>query len=271
MTALLLKLVLTPLLIGGATLVARRWGPLVGGWVIALPLTSGPVLFFLAVDHGASFASAASVGSLAGLAAIAAFCVGYAFAVGRLGRSARDARGWSRPALSVAVASLSFAAAAVVLQPVVAVSIWPVLLVTIGAVTVAARLVPRSGRPHAPIAHPAWDLPVRMVVATALVVVLTAVAPVLGPGWSGLVATFPVYLAVMAAFAHRHAGALAANDVLRGILAGLYGTAAFYVVLHAGLAALGLAAAFAAAVATALVIEAVTLRSVRPGEEIEGA
>jgi hypothetical protein len=268
--ALLLKLALTPILIGGATLVARRWGPLVGGWIIALPLTSGPVLLFLAVDHGAAFAAAAAVGSLAGLAAIAAFCLCYAFAAARLGRSAPDARGWSRPALSVAAASLSFAAAAVVLQQLVAISIWPVLLVTLGAVTVAARLIPRSGRAHAPIAHPAWDLPARMAVATTLVVGLTAVAPVLGPGWSGLVATFPVYLAVMAAFAHRHAGARAANDVLRGMLAGLYGTSAFYVVLHVALVPYGVPVAFGAAIATALAIDAATLRSVRPGEDVEG-
>jgi hypothetical protein len=269
-TALLLKLVLTPVLIGGATLVARRWGPLVGGWIIALPLTSGPVLLFLAVDHGTEFAAAASVGSLAGLAAICAFCLGYTFAATRLGRGDPTHRGGSGPVASVAVSSLAFAVAAVLLQPVVAVSIWPVLLTTLGAVTIAARIIPRSAVAHAPIEHPRWDLPARMLVATTLVVGLTAFAPVLGPGWSGLVATFPVYLAVMSAFTHRHTGALAANDVLRGILAGLYGTAAFYVVLHLALVPWGVAPAFAGAIAIALVIEAATLRSVRPGEDIEG-
>jgi hypothetical protein len=268
--ALALKLLLTPLLIGGATLVARRWGPLVGGWIIALPLTSGPVLFFLALDHGAGFASAAAVGSLAGLAAIAAFCVGYAAVAGRLGRSSRVPSGWREPGVGLAGASLAFAVAAVLLQPVVATSIWLVLLAVLAAVTIAARLIPRSGEPHAPIEHPWWDLPARMVVATTLVVTLTAVAPLLGPGWSGLVATFPVYLSVMAAFAHRHVGPAAANDVLRGMLAGLYGTAAFYVVLNLALLPLGIPVAFAAAIATALVIDAATLRAVRPLENVEG-
>ncbi|MFI5262847.1 MAG: hypothetical protein ACHQZR_09870, partial [Candidatus Limnocylindrales bacterium] len=62
MTILVLKLGLTPILIAGASLAARRWGPSMGGWIVALPLTSGPVLVFLAVDHGLPFAASASVG-----------------------------------------------------------------------------------------------------------------------------------------------------------------------------------------------------------------
>jgi hypothetical protein len=34
---LALKLVLTPVLIGGASLAARRWGPAIGGLIVALP------------------------------------------------------------------------------------------------------------------------------------------------------------------------------------------------------------------------------------------
>ena len=38
MPSLVLKLVLTPLLVGGASIAARRWGPSIGGWIVALPL-----------------------------------------------------------------------------------------------------------------------------------------------------------------------------------------------------------------------------------------
>jgi hypothetical protein len=31
------KLVVTPLLIGGASLAGRRWGDQLGGWLVALP------------------------------------------------------------------------------------------------------------------------------------------------------------------------------------------------------------------------------------------
>src|SRR5918992_1631966 len=63
---LVLKLVLTPLLIAAASLAGRRWGPAVSGWFVGLPLTSGPIAFFLALEHGVAFAAAAAVGALAG-------------------------------------------------------------------------------------------------------------------------------------------------------------------------------------------------------------
>ncbi len=49
MNLLLLKLVLSPLLLLMATLAVRRWGAAVGGLLVGLPLTSGPVSIFLAL------------------------------------------------------------------------------------------------------------------------------------------------------------------------------------------------------------------------------
>ncbi len=260
MPLLVLKLVLTPLLIGGATLAARRWGPAIGGLLIALPLTSGPILFFMALDQGPAFAQLAAAGTTIGLAAIAGYCVAYARVDRRLG-----------PWGSLAIASVAFAVVGAVLHAVIGAPLWVVVAITVASIALATRAIPFSGVSHGPIPHPAWDLPARMVVATALVVSITAIAPLLGPGWSGIVATFPVYLSVMAAFTHRHAGPEAADDVLRGILAGLYGTVAFYVVVAVGLGIAGVAVTFAGAVAIALGFEAIALRVLRPGVEPEPA
>ncbi len=260
MPILLLKVVLTPLLIGGATLAARRWGPTVGGLFIALPLTSGPILFFMSLDQGPAFAATAAVGSMIGLAAIAAYCVAYAALDHRRG-----------PAASFVTASVAFGVAGAALHTVIGAPLWLVVGVVVAAITLATWLIPRSRTAHPPIPHPAWDLPARMVVATVLVVGITAVAPVLGPGWSGIVATFPVYLSVMAAFTHRHAGPAAADDVLRGILAGLYGTVAFYVVVTLGLGVAGVLVTFVGGILAALAFDAVALRIVRPGVEPEPA
>ena len=60
------KLVLTPALIAAASLAGRRWGHAVSGWLVGLPLTSGPVALFLALERGTTFAADASLGSLAG-------------------------------------------------------------------------------------------------------------------------------------------------------------------------------------------------------------
>jgi hypothetical protein len=96
-----------------------------------------------------------------------------------------------------------------------------------------------------------------------IVVGLTAIAPALGPHASGLAATFPVYVTVIAAFTHVHQGPAAAIDVLRGLLAGLFGTAAFFVVINLGIVRLGIGPAFALAIATTLALQAVALRWVR--------
>jgi len=103
---LLLKLTLTPLLVGGATLAARRWGSAIGGWIVSLPLTSGPILFFLALDHGPAFAAEATTGTLLGLGAICGYCVGYLIA-SRHG-----------PVQALAAASAAFVLVAVAVQPI---------------------------------------------------------------------------------------------------------------------------------------------------------
>ena len=76
---LLLKLVLVPGLIALVTVAGRRFGPRIGGWLNALPLVAGPVLFFLALEQGDAFVARAAEATLAGLAAVAAFSVIYAW------------------------------------------------------------------------------------------------------------------------------------------------------------------------------------------------
>lgn len=66
MRILLLKLTITPSLIYLASLASKRWGHAVGGWIVALPLTAGPVVFFLALENGHAFAASAAVGCLGG-------------------------------------------------------------------------------------------------------------------------------------------------------------------------------------------------------------
>jgi hypothetical protein len=90
---LVLKLVITPLLIAAATLVARRWGPGVGGWLAGFPLTSAPVSVFLALEQGRDFAAEAAVGTLLGLTALAVFCLAYGRAARRVGWAGSAAAG----------------------------------------------------------------------------------------------------------------------------------------------------------------------------------
>jgi len=242
-----LKLVVTPALIAAASFAGRRWGQAVSGWFVGLPLTSGPIAFFLAVDQGASFAAAAASGSLAGAAAETAFCVAYARAAAR----------WRWP-LALAAACLAFGAVAALIQrldlPLIALA--PAALAVLG---IALGLMPEGSELRTPIPPPRWDIPARMVIATALVFAITGAAPTLGPRVSGVLASFPVYAAILTVFAHR-SGADPALRVLKGLLLGLFAFAGFFVVLGASLERLGVAAAFGAAIFAALSIQAASYR-----------
>src|SRR5665213_2235361 len=115
MNTLALKLTVTPVLILAASLASRRWGEAVGGWFIGLPLTSGPVCFFLALDQGVGFAAAAGVGCLAGAAAEAGFCIAFARIAPR--------HGWP-PAM--AAGSVAFFAGVAALDR-AALPLWPLV------------------------------------------------------------------------------------------------------------------------------------------------
>jgi hypothetical protein len=81
--SLILKLAVTPALIGGASLAGRRWGAAVGGWLVGIPFTSAPIALFLALDHEVSFAASASVGMLLGTISQAIFCLAYSWSASR--------------------------------------------------------------------------------------------------------------------------------------------------------------------------------------------
>jgi hypothetical protein len=251
MSTLALKIILTPALILAASVAGRRWGEAVGGWLVGLPLTSGPVAFFLALDYGPAFAEQAAVGSVAGVIAQAAFCLAYGWAAMQLA--------WP---LAFAVGTIAFALAAILVQWVAP---TPLLLfgLAILVLLLALFLIPRAP-PAAPIAaRPRWDLPARMAVATALVLALTTAAPALGPRLSGLLATFPVFAAVLAVFAHRMQDAAAARQVLWGLMLGLFAFAGFFAVIHLTIVPAGVAAAFAAAILCAAAVQGATLWTMR--------
>jgi hypothetical protein len=239
-SVLVLKIALTPLFIAGASLEQRRWGSAVAGLLAGLPLTSGPVSVFLALEQGRAFAAQSARGTVLGTVAMSAFCVAYA----------RGARRLSWPlALALAVAVCVLTAAAVSQVPA---NFLLSLLVALGCLAV---LVVLMGRPHkesstSPVSW--WDLPARMLVATLLVVLITTEARHLGPKWSGMISSVPLYAAVLGVFSHGRAGANAAHSLLRGMSVSAFSVISFFVVVGLLLEPWGLPATYALAVCAAL-------------------
>ena len=243
-----LKLVLTPLLVAAASLAGRRWGSAIGGWLVGIPFTSGPIAFFLALDHGPRFAATAAEGIMAGTASQAAFCLAYAWTALRTGWGA-----------SLVAATLAFAAATVLLDA-ITLPVIPTFALMAAVLVIALAFMPRGARgPIERIDFPRWDLPARMVVATTFVIVLTGVAPFLGARLAGLLSPFPLYATVLAVFAQRVEGSAPAIGVLRGLLLGLFAFAAFFCSLALLLAGQGIGLAFAAAAAVALAVQGASL------------
>lgn len=246
-----LKLLITPLLILAASLAGRRWGNAIGGWIVGLPLSSGPVSFFLALDHGPAFAQQAAAGTLVGTAAQACFSIAYFWAAG--------SASWP---LAFAAGACGFFACASALQ-VLALPHLMLFVIALAALTIGLYLTPRREAVGVSARSPRWDIPLRMIVATTLVLSVTAAANVLGPRVSGVIAAFPIFASVLTVFSHRNQGPEAARLVVRGLLMGLYGFAFFFLTLSLLLTRTSVTLAFATACVAGVVIQGSSLMVMR--------
>jgi hypothetical protein len=253
MALVVLKVLLAPLLVALATLVARRYGPALGGWFSALPVIAGPVLLVFVVEHGADFAQRAARGTLMGLVALSAFIVAYAHV----------ARHRSVP-WSLAAGWLAFVAATLPIAgwdpPAASTS------ACVGAALGLAWLLTRRDAPAgSPTATVDASILVRVVLTAALVLALSASGASLGPRLGGILAAFPVLASLLAAFTHTCHGGAAAGDLLHGMVAGLMGFASFCLVIAVALEPLGTVEAFGLGVLATLAVHAITLPFVTRG------
>jgi hypothetical protein len=225
---LLLKLSLAPLIVAAATLVARRWGENIGGLLIGLPLTSAPVSIFFALEQGNRYAAGAAQGAMLGLIPVVVFCTGYAFTA-RPARSSLPGKPlpWQVPALAGIGLYLGAVWGMSLIAPPLG---WTVLMVAAFLLT-GQMLLGKPGKGARTLSTPGWDLPLRVIFATLLLLGITGAAGVLGPKWGGLLSPFPIFTFVMAVFSHRQGGPGAAVRLMRGVLSGLFAYLAFFLVV----------------------------------------
>jgi len=91
-----------------------------------------------------------------------------------------------------------------------------------------------------------------MATATAMVLLITGAASVMGPKWSGLLSPFPVFACVMAIFSQKSGGSGAAHRLLRGVILGSFAFASFFIVV--GLLVQRVSLVFAYALATGVAL-----------------
>jgi hypothetical protein len=244
----LLKLLLTPLLIGLISLAGRRWGNRVSGWLVGLPLTSAPITLFLAYEQGTTFAFSVAQGILLGLISQAVFCVCYACLSFRFHWSVCWVVSWG----VFFLATLAFTGISgpfpLVFLIIVAL-LWLILLGWPGAADQAVELK-----------GPAWEIPGRMLLATTFVLGLTALAPLFGPHLSGLLSPLPIFATTFAVFTQRFQGSPAARQILHGVVVSSFACAVFFLCIAGLIEQFGIGAAFSAAALAALLTQGTMLQ-----------
>ena len=252
MSTFVLKLILAPIIIGGASLAGRRWGPAVSGWLVGLPLTSGPVIFFLALSSGTVFAASAIAGTISGGFSLAAFCLAYAWLAIRFD--------W-RVAMTGSL--LAYFGIVLLMQNII-IPFVPLISAVTLTIVISLLLMPKNDATQLNDVQPGrWDILSRILIGTSFIIVLTEMAPLLGSRLTGLLATIPLYTAILTVFAHRLNGSAGAASVLRGLLFGLFGFAAFFLTLSLLIERAGITVGFLAAIAAALIVQGLTFLILR--------
>jgi hypothetical protein len=220
MNVLVLKLVLAPFIIGSASLAGRKWGHAVSGWIVGMPLTSGPVIFFVALSHNVTFAANAALGVISGGLSLVAYALTYAWLATRF-----------RWYVALTGGFLVFAVSTTFLQN-VTLPLIPVFLAVSSAIVLGLRLMPDDVVEEGDARPGQWDIPSRILIGTSFILLLTGSASFIGPRLTGLLTTIPIYVTILAIFAHRHQGPAAAAHVLRGLLYGMFAFVGFFITLN---------------------------------------
>ncbi len=232
----LIKLTVTPILVGLMSLALRHWAPTAGSILIGLPWMTGPVLFILGQERGDTWVASTCVGVQLGVIALCGYAGGYTLIARR--------HGWLA---SQSVGTVAFALVALVVQRLGLGAAAAALGALAGLLTLyRAIVIP----PEAPVPGrlPWWDIPARMLATAVLVVIISLSADQLGPTWSGIIATFPVIMTVIGTFTHAQWGGDATRRLFRGVVISLVSFVLFFVTVEASVVSLGLVASYALAV-----------------------
>ncbi len=231
---LLLKVAIAPAFIGVVSLIALRYGHRAAGWLVALPINTGTIIFILALTEGKAFAATAALGALLGIVSLSVFAIGYA-------RSAMRFR-WP---LCLGIATAGFAVSTVVLSQVPEMVVVD-LVGAVLAVGLVLALLPRRTEPAPSAPAPKWEIPLRMLTAALLVLVITTAAESLGARLSGLLSPIPAFTITLVIFTHSRQGPAPVFVFLGGLQYGLFSFAAFCAVVAVLLGPYGLPIAIGA-------------------------
>ncbi len=204
-----------PSVIALVTLAIRRWGNRAGGLIGSMPWIAGPILLFFILEQGKAFGIHSIQGSMTGILALISFCFSY---------SAISRKLTWLPTLLLSYGIYTITA---LFFNYLQLNLWLSYGVVLGCVLLALRFFPVPGNMTITPKRLPFDIPIRMLVATLFVLIITGLAAVLGPNWSGILTPFPILTSILAIFTHTLQGSDATILTLRGLLIGLLGFTTF--------------------------------------------
>jgi hypothetical protein len=234
--SLLAKMLATAAIVVAVSALVERVGPFLGAMIATLPISAGPALVFVAMDHGPAFLEASARTGLPAFAGTAIFAAVYA----RLAQHYR-----TLISVGGALAAWLIATILITRQP------WSVggALALHAAVFGAAIWATRSVRQAASVrvAGRIWDIPFRAMIVMSLVATVVIMGRLLGPEAAGMTAVAPmVFASVGLVLQPRVGGAVPAAMMANGLL-GIIGLVAALAFLSLSATALGSSAALSLA------------------------
>ncbi|BBK31721.1 hypothetical protein EDC65_0525 [Stella humosa] len=247
---LLVKMILTAAVVVGASVVAERSGPLLGGVIISLPISSGPGMFFLALQAEDRFIADSVLYTLGMSAAIAVFLIVYPRLAVHFGAF-----------VSVGGALLVWCGVGVLVQY-LPLQLWSALGLTLAAFG-AAILVPRPAGlkpPPRPVGISGLELVGRALITGGIIAGVVTVSALIGPRATGILMSFPTAFTAIAFIMHRRHGGGAAAATLLASTVGMLSFVAYLIALYllimplGALPALGVALCVAATASTIIAV-----------------
>ena len=237
LTLLIAKIVLSAGFVLLGTAATERFGPRLGGLFAATPQMSIIALIFFAIEQGLAFAAQSAFWSISGMCSTIPVLLAYLVTT-KLEAAPRPVSivaGVALGAASFAVAASLFAAI-----PLTHATVVPLAATVCGVSSWMVRRLPETAELRR-VPTSSWLLAARAAVSALAVVMVTSLAHLLGPKWSGLIVAFPVNTLPVIVILHWHYGSDVIKPFIKRFPSGVFGVCLFNVVAFMGLERLGLA------------------------------
>lgn len=235
----LIKMLVTPCLVVAVSLVTKHWGSLTGGILAGMPLTSGPILIFITIEQGASYARSSIQESIAGLAAIMIAYLAYLIASKKLNQLT---------CIAISLTSFIVSSYLLVFTGERLLSISSILF----CVALILILTPQTPLKNNNIENKNINLFARVACAVTLVIIVTESAYHFGPKVSGILSPIPAIAWPVLVFTHYQQGRRMLLQMIRGNAVSGIGVLVFYVVSEYNLTRSNIFVTFLIAIGCAL-------------------